>query len=82
MRGWLHWPLRGRTLPVIALIVATILVVAGGAIAFYEDSTYRAQKAEEVRIQGEILSSAVEAALAPLGEIATEAGGVPTVVPV
>jgi signal transduction histidine kinase len=63
MNEWLHWPLRGRTLPVIALIAAALLVIAGGAIAYFEDNTYRAQKAEEVRIQGEILSSAVEAAL-------------------
>jgi signal transduction histidine kinase len=63
MTDWLDWRLRGRVLPVIALIAAALIVIAGGAIALYEDNTYRTEKAEEIRIQGEILSSSVEAAL-------------------
>jgi len=60
---WLSETLRGRALPSLALVVAALLVMAGGAMALYEDSNYRVVKAQEVRVQGEILASSVEAAL-------------------
>ncbi len=52
-----------RVLPVIALLTAAFLVLAGGATVFFQDSLYRQARVDELRVQGEVLASGVVAAL-------------------
>jgi signal transduction histidine kinase len=52
-----------RATPVIALSLAVALLIAGLAIALSNDRAYKAHKAEEISVQGQILASTVTAAL-------------------
>jgi signal transduction histidine kinase len=52
-----------RWMPVIALVVAVVLVVAGIVMAIYIDQFNTEQKADEVNVQARILASTVTAAL-------------------
>ncbi len=63
MRRWFEVRPSLRVAPTLALVTAVILLIAGGAMAYYEDNFYRSQKTEEVRVQGDILASGVMAAL-------------------
>jgi signal transduction histidine kinase len=55
--------LQSRVLPVVALLTAGFLVITGGATVFFQDRFYREARAEELRVQGEVLASGVMAAL-------------------
>jgi hypothetical protein len=62
--SWFSRPsLQTRILPVIALLTAGFLVLAGGATVFFQDRLYRSARAEELRVQGEVLASGVMAAI-------------------
>jgi signal transduction histidine kinase/CheY-like chemotaxis protein len=52
-----------KATPAIALILAGLIVIAGLAIAIFAAQSYKAQKAREVTVQGQILASTVTAAL-------------------
>jgi len=52
-----------RLTPVIALTAALALLVAGVAMAWFLDRTYREQKIDEVSVQAAILATTVTAAL-------------------
>jgi signal transduction histidine kinase len=52
-----------RVLPVVALLTAGFLVLFGGATVFFQDRLYSQSRIEELRVQAEVLSSGVMAAL-------------------
>ncbi|HUJ46629.1 MAG TPA: ATP-binding protein [Rhizomicrobium sp.] len=63
MSAWASATTPRGTLPLVTILAATILVLAGAVTAFYEDRLYRAQEVDVVRVQGQILASGVVAAL-------------------
>src|SRR4051812_2157491 len=52
-----------KVAPAVALVLAITLLIAGVAIAFYNERSYRAQKVSEFLVQAQILASSVTAAL-------------------
>ena len=61
------WPvprIRRGLVPALALAAAALVSLAGVLGSLYEDQLYRAQKIDELRIQGGILAASVSAALA------------------
>ncbi|MDB5461261.1 MAG: integral rane sensor hybrid histidine kinase [Caulobacteraceae bacterium] len=58
-------PMRPRLLPTVgAVIAALVLVVAGLAVAAYNENTFKAQASREAQVQADIVAASVTAALA------------------
>jgi signal transduction histidine kinase/CheY-like chemotaxis protein len=55
---------RRRSIPLIAAAAAVVLVLAGLAVAAYNEGVFRAQAAREAQVQADILAASVTAALA------------------
>jgi signal transduction histidine kinase len=54
---------RRRLTPVMALIIAGVVLVVGALVAVYEDNLYRSQQTEQAAVQAHILAESVAAAL-------------------
>ena len=54
---------RRKITPFAALAMAAILLVAGVAVAIYEDNLYRSQQIDQAAVQARILAASVSAAL-------------------
>ena len=63
MFAWPKTLTRKRLNPSLALLSAVALVLAGVLVTVYEEQLYRAQKIQEIGVQGQILAASVGAAL-------------------